>query len=100
MRFEKENLIADDKWRSYDINEKRLFSPCGIRVPNLKIIRFSKVFRFRLSFSANKRRRVKPETFSNSSSRLYYLFDEIYVFIKDGWLKIIAKSLTLFSNFN
>ena len=33
------------------MNEKRLLSPCGMKVPNLKIIRFSKVFRFRLSFS-------------------------------------------------
>ena len=48
VRFEKENLTADD------INEKRLLSPCGIKVPSLKIIRFSKVFRFRLLFSANK----------------------------------------------
>ena len=54
MRFERENLIVDDKRESYDTNEKRLLSPCGIKLPNLKIIRFSKVFRFGLSFSANK----------------------------------------------
>ena len=46
-RFGKENLTADDKWRSYDKNEKSLLSPCGIKVPNLQPVFWNTGYQFK-----------------------------------------------------